>query len=97
MDIPIVALADTNCDPNTVEYPIPSNDDGSRAIAIFTAAISDAVSEGRAIMKERGLSVNDKAIEETEVKVDGGNSEEVTKKFSKGGRRSKKTTTEDAE
>ena len=95
MDIPIVALADTNSDPTLVEYPIPSNDDGSRAIAIFTAAVSDAVSEGRAIMKERGLSVNDKAVEETDVKVDGGNSEEITKKFNK--KRGKKSNAGESE
>ncbi|MDR2337845.1 MAG: 30S ribosomal protein S2 [Deltaproteobacteria bacterium] len=96
LDIPIVALADTNCDPNTVEYPIPANDDGARSIAIFTAAVSDAVSEGRAIMKERGLAVNDKAEEVEDIQVKGGDSEDATKKFSKG-KRGKKATNNDAE
>ena len=60
LDIPVVALVDTNCDPRNITYVIPSHDDGSRAIKIFTSAISDAVSEGRKIMKERGVTVNEK-------------------------------------
>ncbi len=47
LDIPVVALVDTNCDPEKVAYPIPSNDDGSRAIRLFAAAVSDAVNEGK--------------------------------------------------
>lgn len=47
LDIPVVALVDTNCDPNEVNYPIPSNDDGTRAIRLFAAGVSDAIIEGR--------------------------------------------------
>ena len=46
LGIPVVALVDTNCDPKIVDYPIPSNDDGTRAIRLFCAAVSDTVSEG---------------------------------------------------
>jgi small subunit ribosomal protein S2 len=45
-DIPIVALVDTNCDPDVIDYPIPSNDDAIRAIKLITARIADAVLEG---------------------------------------------------
>ena len=47
LDIPVVALVDTNCDPRTVDFPIPSNDDGSRAIQLFAAAVADAIIEGK--------------------------------------------------
>jgi len=47
LDIPVVALVDTNCDPSLVQYPIPSNDDGTRAIRLFCAAVADAVLEGK--------------------------------------------------
>lgn len=53
LDIPIVALVDTNCDPSSVTYPIPSNDDGTRAIRLFCQAVSDAVIEGNKLYQER--------------------------------------------
>ena len=46
MGIPIVAMADTNCNPNLIDYPIPSNDDAIRAVRLVTARIADAVLEG---------------------------------------------------
>ncbi len=53
LDIPVVALVDTNCDPRQVTYPIPSNDDGTRAIKLFCSAIADAVLEGKKRFAER--------------------------------------------
>lgn len=47
LDIPVVALVDTNCDPSNVQYPIPSNDDGTRAVRLFCQAVADAVLEGK--------------------------------------------------
>src|SRR5271169_749275 len=47
MGIPVVAIVDTNCDPNLVEWVIPGNDDALRAIRLFTSKISDAVVAGR--------------------------------------------------
>jgi small subunit ribosomal protein S2 len=44
--IPIVSLVDTNCNPDVIDYPIPSNDDAIRAIKLITAKIADAVLEG---------------------------------------------------
>jgi len=46
--IPIVAMCDTNCDPDVIDYPIPSNDDAIRAIKLITARIADSVLEGLA-------------------------------------------------
>ncbi|MCL4140790.1 UNVERIFIED_CONTAM: hypothetical protein GTU68_042327 [Idotea baltica] len=53
LDIPVVALVDTNCDPRTVDHPIPSNDDGTRAIRLFCAAVADAMMEGKAKLSDR--------------------------------------------
>ena len=48
MDIPIVAMVDTNCNPDEIDYPIPSNDDAIRAIKLVTGRMGDAVLEGLA-------------------------------------------------
>jgi small subunit ribosomal protein S2 len=45
--VPIVAIVDTNCDPDEVDYPIPGNDDAIRAVALFCAAVADAVLQGK--------------------------------------------------
>ena len=47
LGIPIVAIVDTNCDPDEVDYVIPGNDDAIRAIRLITATIANAVQEGR--------------------------------------------------
>lgn len=47
LGIPIVALVDTNCNPEEIDYPIPANDDAIRAIKLLTARIADACIEGR--------------------------------------------------
>ena len=46
LGIPVVALVDTNADPDTVEYPIPANDDAIRGIELLTSLMADAVAEG---------------------------------------------------
>jgi len=51
--IPIVAMVDTNCDPDLIDYPIPSNDDAVRAIKLITGQIADAVLEGLAEREAR--------------------------------------------
>lgn len=50
--IPVIALVDTNCDPSSVDYIIPSNDDAIRAIKLLVAKVADAVIEGKAVHKE---------------------------------------------
>ncbi len=47
LGIPVVAIVDTNCDPNSVDYPIPGNDDAIRAIKLFAGRFADAIIEGR--------------------------------------------------
>jgi small subunit ribosomal protein S2 len=53
LGIPVVAVVDTNCDPDMIDYRIPGNDDAIRAIRLFCAAVSDAVIEGRSLYDER--------------------------------------------
>ena len=52
LQIPIVAMVDTNCNPQNVDYVIPSNDDAIRAIKLLVAKVADAVLEGKASRKE---------------------------------------------
>ena len=49
LDIPIVAMVDTNCDPDPIDHPIPANDDAIRAIRLITSKVADAVLEGQQI------------------------------------------------
>ena len=53
LNIPVVAVVDTNCDPDMIEHKIPGNDDAIRAIRLFCAAMADAVLEGKALYEER--------------------------------------------
>jgi small subunit ribosomal protein S2 len=46
LGIPVVAILDTNCDPDEVNYPIPGNDDAIRSVALLTRVVADAVAEG---------------------------------------------------
>jgi len=46
LNIPVVAILDTNCDPDEVDYKIPGNDDAIRSIAVLTRVVADAVAEG---------------------------------------------------
>jgi small subunit ribosomal protein S2 len=52
LKIPMVALVDTNCNPQNIDYVIPSNDDAIRAIKLLVARMADAVLEGKAMRKE---------------------------------------------
>jgi small subunit ribosomal protein S2 len=52
LEIPIIAIADTNCDPDVIQYPIPGNDDAIRSIRLITSRLADAVVDGSARRKE---------------------------------------------
>jgi small subunit ribosomal protein S2 len=54
LNIPVIALVDTNCDPRDVDYVIPSNDDAIRAIKLLVAKVADAAIEGKAMRKDLG-------------------------------------------
>jgi small subunit ribosomal protein S2 len=71
LGIPIVAVVDTNGDPENIDYPIPGNDDAVRAIELFTSKIAEAVAEGKKSRLEKELAgakkEEDEADEETAV------------------------------
>jgi small subunit ribosomal protein S2 len=60
LKIPVVAIVDTNCDPEDIDYVIPGNDDAIRAIRLFTQKIADAVLEGYNLAEEKFIGVEDK-------------------------------------
>jgi len=69
LGIPIIAMADTNCNPDPIDYVIPANDDAIRAIRLITAKITDAVLEGTAqqkIYEEEMLDIEEFDLEEDE-------------------------------
>ncbi|MBF0277517.1 MAG: 30S ribosomal protein S2 [SAR324 cluster bacterium] len=53
LDIPIIAVVDTNCNPDGIEYPIPGNDDAPRAIRLYASVIATAIREGKALRNQR--------------------------------------------
>jgi len=70
LGIPVVAIVDTNCDPDEVDWVIPGNDDALRAIRLFTSKIADAVVEGRSLASEQDFpseKIAAAAAEETPV------------------------------
>ena len=56
LKIPIVAMVDTNCDPEGIDYLVPGNDDAIRAIRLITGALASAANEGLALREQRGAS-----------------------------------------
>ena len=60
LGIPVVAIVDTNCDPDEVDYVIPGNDDAIRAVKLLTQTIADAILEGR-----QGVQMTEEVVEET--------------------------------
>jgi len=65
LGIPIVAIVDTNCDPDEIDYVIPGNDDAIRAVKLLTARMADAVIEGR-----QGQDGEEEAVAEAAVAVE---------------------------
>jgi small subunit ribosomal protein S2 len=61
LGIPVVAVVDTNCDPDIIDYVIPGNDDAIRASALMCRVIADAVDEGRHLAQKRGARPGTKA------------------------------------
>ena len=65
LGIPVVAIVDTNCDPDPITYVIPGNDDAIRAIKLFTGKIADAVLEGLHAQEERFIGKShDESLDE---------------------------------
>ena len=67
LEIPIVAVVDTNCDPDVIDYPIPGNDDAIRSIKLFAGKVADACVMGQRLGRERATQARNRNVEtETE-------------------------------
>jgi small subunit ribosomal protein S2 len=60
LGIPVIGMADTNCDPELIDYPIPSNDDAIRAIKLFSNLVADAYNEGAVLWEQKLRAMSDK-------------------------------------
>jgi len=66
LGIPVIAVVDTNCSPEGIDYVIPGNDDALRAVRLFASRIADAVLEGQQMLTEGGATVEEPGTEESE-------------------------------
>lgn len=64
LGIPVIAVVDTNCSPEGIDYVIPGNDDALRAVRLFASRIADAVMEGQQMLTEGGASAEEPATTE---------------------------------
>jgi small subunit ribosomal protein S2 len=77
LGVPVIAIVDTNCDPDEVDYVIPGNDDAIRAVTLVTRVIADALAAGRGMAKDElmeqatGVAVEEEmaAVQEPEVET----------------------------
>src|SRR5579884_1522278 len=66
LEIPIVAMVDTNCNPELIDYPIPANDDAIRAIRLIAGKLADAIIEGRQQREAAMAEETEEAAEDEE-------------------------------
>jgi small subunit ribosomal protein S2 len=66
LGIPVIAVVDTNCSPEGIDYVIPGNDDALRAVRLFASRIADAVLEGQQMLTEGGATAEEAATEAAE-------------------------------
>jgi small subunit ribosomal protein S2 len=78
LEIPIVAIVDTNCDPDLIDYPIPGNDDAIRSLKLFSGKIADACVLGQKVQRER-------ANQQRAARQEEGGQEQQTIRVSSGG------------
>ena len=86
LQIPVVAIVDTNCDPDMIDYVIPGNDDAIRSIKLFTANIAEACIEGRNRYEENMAARQGSVAPEAAAKKDdaGANAEQGEEEAAKG-------------
>ena len=63
LDIPVIAIVDSNTDPEKVDYPIPANDDSIRTIQLIVAVLADTVIEAKGIATQKENDVHDDAAD----------------------------------
>ncbi len=80
LNIPIISIVDTNCDPDEIDYVIPGNDDAIRAVKLIAGAMANAIIEGR--QGEQDFGGEETAVAEVETKeLDGASAEQVAKEM----------------
>jgi len=67
LGIPIIAVVDTNCDPDDIDFVIPGNDDAIRSIRLFASRMADACIEGRSLFQEKQQAESDKSGKEEKI------------------------------
>jgi len=67
LSVPIIAIVDTNCDPDEIDYVIPGNDDAIRAIKLITSKIADAIMEGKETLSKKNAEEAEKARVEEKI------------------------------
>ncbi|HMU74600.1 MAG TPA: 30S ribosomal protein S2 [Elusimicrobiota bacterium] len=67
MEIPIVSICDTNCDPDLIDWPMPGNDDAIRSVRLFCKLVADSVLEGREMAKRKDPAAADASAPEGEI------------------------------
>ncbi len=75
LKIPVIAIVDTNCDPDDIDYLIPGNDDAIRAVKLITSVMADAVLEGKQIIEAANEPAQEDTAGEREVMTIGGDEE----------------------
>ncbi len=70
MGVPVIAIVDTNCNPDEVDLPIPANDDAIRAIKLITGKIASAVIEGQNLNQTIAADAEAEAVEAGEIAMD---------------------------
>jgi small subunit ribosomal protein S2 len=81
MNVPVIAMVDTNADPTIIDYPIPANDDAAKSISLITGKIADVVIEARQKVKEK--KALEEAVEQEKKEVSEKKSEVKTKQETK--------------
>ena len=71
LEIPLVAIVDTNCNPQEIDYPVPANDDAIRAVKLLSGQVADAVVEGQQLREAQMAEAVDAAEVEAEYDVEG--------------------------
>ena len=83
LGIPIVAIVDTNCDPDEVDYPIPGNDDAIRAVKLIASKMADAVLEGKQGEQMEDEAAKEEAAVATDEEIEAAAAEEIADDIAK--------------
>jgi small subunit ribosomal protein S2 len=78
LDIPVIAIVDTNCDPDEIDYLIPGNDDAIRAVKLISSIMADAVLEGKQVSEAPEVSESDDKVEDEVSVADHDQNVEIT-------------------